>query len=616
MASIQWTPKSAIVYGELIEESIFSARAIYQDSDGDNYSPEGTYTYTYSGTASGTLTAGLKLGAGSYTLTVTFDPTDATLGADITQTASLTVAKATPVVIWNNPPDITYKLDSDGNGPKLTSRQLNAKADVAGTFAYTPAIDSSLSAGTQTVSAVFTPSDTANYNSLPVGSDTLQIQFKVLKGDIVIEVPAFKNGIYEKKFTDATENPPSTFTETKHTLSFTSLGGEVKATNSGKEVSGTFAFDPAEGTEVTESKNVTITFTPDDASNWATETLSKTVVYPVHTRISGPEQAPTMFGCAVQSVNASIGWGGNSSTCDLVLVEDPDNDLTWSDPVVGTACYFKYGEFYFGGILSRFTYSNTTQGRTYKVLLESPAKLLDGVHAIMDGFEGLGYNFGSGYNRFNPAGKGAASANPSFTINNVYNVLGHFENYAVNSSANFGDADVNSAGFPAKKLLETVQLLSCPDEISGYAGFAQHCTFGNQEFYKIDLTSISSLIPANYRFSGNSQNLNNLISDAAETIQYDYIVTVEPKDGVSGLSVGGNTITDPVIKVNSINKGNSPSAGVVKGLVEGTAFQDTLMSSSVGEELTDDTTQKIVLGGPATRMVTRQLSDAYPVWAK
>ena len=73
MASITWEPNiGEMVYGDLIEESIFSARAIYQDVDGDDYSPDGAYVYTYSGTASGTLTAGLKLEAGSYTLTATF----------------------------------------------------------------------------------------------------------------------------------------------------------------------------------------------------------------------------------------------------------------------------------------------------------------------------------------------------------------------------------------------------------------------------------------------------------------------------------------------------------------------------------------------------------------
>ena len=94
MPEVRWEPNvTNIVYGELIEESIFSARAIYQDADGDDYSPVGTYTYTYSGTASGTLTTGLKLNAGSYTLTVTFDPTDGALGANITSNVSFEVKR-------------------------------------------------------------------------------------------------------------------------------------------------------------------------------------------------------------------------------------------------------------------------------------------------------------------------------------------------------------------------------------------------------------------------------------------------------------------------------------------------------------------------------------------
>ena len=115
MASIKWEPNvGQIVYGEVIEESIFSANAIYQDADGDDYSPDGVYTYTYSG---GTLAAGTKLDSGTYTLTVTFDPTDDSLGANITGTASLTVEKATPVSgTWNNPPSITYAHYDNGSG--------------------------------------------------------------------------------------------------------------------------------------------------------------------------------------------------------------------------------------------------------------------------------------------------------------------------------------------------------------------------------------------------------------------------------------------------------------------------------------------------------------------
>ena len=202
MPEVRWNPKANITYGEIIEESIFSARAIYQDADGDNYSPAGTYNYTYSGTTSGTLATGVKLDAGSYTLTVTFDPTDGALGANITANVSFEVKKAVPLVIWNNPPPLTYALDGDGNGPTLTARELNAESDIAGDFVYSPVLGTSLDAGEQIVTATFTPTgdDADNYESLPTEDVPLEIEFEVLKGEIVIEVPVSKNGLYEKIF--------------------------------------------------------------------------------------------------------------------------------------------------------------------------------------------------------------------------------------------------------------------------------------------------------------------------------------------------------------------------------------------------------------------------------
>lgn len=626
MASIEWKPNvTNIVYGELIEESIFSARAIYQDSDGDDYSPKGTYAYTYSGASSGTLDAGAKLDAGSYTFTVTFDPQDDSLGSNITLDVDFEVKKAVPVVNWNNPPNITYKL-AEGSGPTLTSLQLNAEADVPGEFVYTPALGSSLDAGDQTVTATFTPTDADNYESLPIGEQkdeagnviqeaiSLEIEFEVLKGEVVIDVPTFNNGIYEKKFL-----PKGGFEENFHELSFASLGGTVTAKNLGQDIAGSFTFSPPEGTQLEESTNVTITFTPDDPDNWKSETLEKIVAYPVHRRITGPTKAPEMFGCLVQSVSSSVGWGGNSSTCDLVLVEDPENDYRWNPPEVGSACYFQYKGFYFGGIFTRWTYSNTTSGRTYKVLLESPAKLLDGVQVIMDGFEGTEYNFDGGdrYNRFRPS-----SQNPNITteVNNVYNALGHFENYTFGGL--FGRADTNSVGFPARKLLETIQLLSCPEENLD-AAFAHNCVFGEQEYYKIDLSKLIAVAPDNYRFSGTTQNLNSLISDVTELVQNDYFVTVVANDEDTLLDEdglpkqGGDILLDPVITIETIDKGEAPTAGVVEALVDGFTTGGSLMSSSVGQELTDDTTQKIVLGGPASRMVTRQtIQTGFPIWAK
>ena len=75
-----------------------------------------------------------------------------------TGSADLTVIRATPVIAWATPAEV---IDST----TLSAAQLNATADVAGTFVYAPIADTILQAGTTLLTATFTPSDSANYES-------------------------------------------------------------------------------------------------------------------------------------------------------------------------------------------------------------------------------------------------------------------------------------------------------------------------------------------------------------------------------------------------------------------------------------------------------------------
>jgi hypothetical protein len=70
---------------------------------------------------------------------------------------SLNVNKAASVLTWSNPADITC-------GTPLGANQLNATANVPGSFAYSPSAGAVLNAGSgQRLSVTFTPSDSANY---------------------------------------------------------------------------------------------------------------------------------------------------------------------------------------------------------------------------------------------------------------------------------------------------------------------------------------------------------------------------------------------------------------------------------------------------------------------
>lgn len=84
-------------------------------------------------------------------------------------------SKKDPVITWANPADMTY-------GALLSAIQLNATADVAGTFVYTPTIGTKLNEGNnQDLKVDFTPTDVTVYNS---ASKIVKVNVTVEKGTV------------------------------------------------------------------------------------------------------------------------------------------------------------------------------------------------------------------------------------------------------------------------------------------------------------------------------------------------------------------------------------------------------------------------------------------------
>jgi len=104
------------------------------------------------------------LTAGTHSITATFTP--ATTGFKTSQSSALSVVVASSgslTLNWAAPTSITY-------GKPLTATQLNAAAttgstNVPGIYTYSPAAGTVLSAGTQTLTVSFVPSDTTTYGS-------------------------------------------------------------------------------------------------------------------------------------------------------------------------------------------------------------------------------------------------------------------------------------------------------------------------------------------------------------------------------------------------------------------------------------------------------------------
>ncbi len=135
---ITWPKPDAIVYGTALGAAQLNATAPVP----------GKFVYIPA--------AGAVLAAGTHTPSVTFTPADTVNYTAAQAAVSLTVSKATPSVTWPEPAPIAY-------GTALSATQLNATASVPGKFAYTPAAGEVLAAGTHTLSAIFTPTDTTDY---------------------------------------------------------------------------------------------------------------------------------------------------------------------------------------------------------------------------------------------------------------------------------------------------------------------------------------------------------------------------------------------------------------------------------------------------------------------
>ena len=221
---ITWATPAAITYGTAL-----SATQLDANSGG----VAGAFVYN--------PLAGSTPATGTDTLSVTFTPSDTTDYTTATQTVSLTVNKATPLITWAMPAAITY-------GTALSSTQLNATASVPGTFVYNPAAGTTPAAGTDTLSVTFTPTDTTDYTTA-----TASVTLTVNSG--------------------SRTTPTITWATPAAISSGTALSrAQLNATAS---VPGTFVYNPLAGSiPATGTDTLSVTFTPTDTTDNTTTTAT------------------------------------------------------------------------------------------------------------------------------------------------------------------------------------------------------------------------------------------------------------------------------------------------------------------------------------------------------
>jgi hypothetical protein len=269
--TIAWATPTAIGFGTALNSTQLNA------------------TSTVAGTFIYSPAAGTILPAGSQTLSVAFTPTDSADYNNATATVTLTVNKAMPTITWAAPAGISY-------GTALMAAQLDASSIVPGAFVYSPAAGTVLTAGSQTLSVTFTPTDTTNFNT---ASATVTLTVGKATPAIIWPTPGA-------------------------IISGTALSStQLDATAS---VAGSFAYSPALGTVLAAgSQTLTVTFTPTDSNDYSTATGSVTLTV--------NQAVPTL------SINASsVAFGsvnfGQPATQTLTLTSTGNVSVTVNSAAV------------------------------------------------------------------------------------------------------------------------------------------------------------------------------------------------------------------------------------------------------------------------------------------
>ncbi|KAF0187908.1 MAG: hypothetical protein FD165_2873, partial [Gammaproteobacteria bacterium] len=285
-----------------------------------------------------------------------------------------------PVITWTAPAAITY-------GTALSATQLNATANVPGTFTYTPAAGTVLNAGTQMLSLVFAPNDTVAYNSATAtvsltvnkaaATATLGNLSRTYDGSAkaatVVTNPAGLSttityngsataptaaGTYAVVATISDSNYSGsatgsmTISKATPTVSWATpaavyLGSVLTSTqlNATASVAGSFVYTPAAGTVLNTAgaQTLSVVLTPSDSANYnnATATVTLTVNSRQNPVITWPVPAAITYGTALSAtqLNATASVPGtfaytpaagtvlNAGTQALSLVFTP-NDTT------------------------------------------------------------------------------------------------------------------------------------------------------------------------------------------------------------------------------------------------------------------------------------------------
>jgi sugar lactone lactonase YvrE len=257
---VSWTTPAPITYGTALSGTQLNATA----------NVPGSFVYS--------PPAGTVLNTGSQALSVTFTPNDATDYTAATATVVLQVNPGAAVVTWPTPAPIPYPT-------ALSTTQLNATANVPGTFAYSPTADTVLNAGGQTLSVTFTPTDITHYQSV-----TTTVALQVNPGS-----------------TTVTWAPPGPIT-----YGTALSGSQLNAT---ANVPGSFVYSPGTAAVLNAgSQSLSVAFTPTDGTDYSSSNAAVTLQVNQAGLVVTAASASGTYGQALPSLYYTVAGFVNGDT--------------------------------------------------------------------------------------------------------------------------------------------------------------------------------------------------------------------------------------------------------------------------------------------------------------
>jgi hypothetical protein len=283
---VSWASPPAITYGTPLGPAQLDATA----------SVPGSFIYQ--------PPAGTVLDAGDNLLAVVFIPSDSVDYSSVTNTVTVAVTMATPGINWPPPAAIIY-------GTALGSAELDATANVAGSFDYEPPAGVILDAGTNTLLVIFSPDDSLDYTSV-----TNSVSLPVTMAAPSLSWAAPDSIIYG-----------------------TALGSnQLDAT---ANVPGAFEYNPPAGTVLSPGTNMlSVLFTPMDAVDYTNACESVSLVVSV---------APIALNIQLCSNAVVLSWNDPASVFSLqaapaatcVFTNVPGAASPYTNAITGAQQYFR-----------------------------------------------------------------------------------------------------------------------------------------------------------------------------------------------------------------------------------------------------------------------------------